>query len=41
MEQMTAAVKTVTPPRNSASGTVEEEVARFVDQLFAEMRTPQ
>ncbi|MEV7111123.1 gluconate 2-dehydrogenase subunit 3 family protein [Streptomyces anulatus] len=41
MELMTAAVKTVTPPRDSASGTVEEEVARFVDQLLAEMRTPQ
>ncbi|MEU6485821.1 hypothetical protein [Streptomyces sp. NPDC046887] len=41
LKQVQDAVRGLTPPRDSTRDTVEDEVARFVDQLLAEMRTPQ
>ncbi|MBU6529583.1 hypothetical protein [Streptomyces mayonensis] len=41
LHQVQEATAGVTPPRDHTHNTVEDEVARFVDQLLAEMRTPQ
>ncbi|TDC76477.1 hypothetical protein [Streptomyces hainanensis] len=41
LDQVKAAVAGITPPRDSARDTMRNEVARFVDQLLVEMRTPQ
>ncbi|MGW7351656.1 hypothetical protein [Streptomyces sp. NPDC054784] len=41
LSQVKAAGAEITPPRDFARDTVQDEVGRFVDQLLAEMRTPQ
>ncbi|MFD7547881.1 hypothetical protein [Streptomyces sp. NPDC059816] len=41
LKQVQEAVRGLTPPHDSTRDTVEDEVAWFVDQLLAEMRTPQ
>ncbi|MFG3430371.1 hypothetical protein [Streptomyces californicus] len=41
LAQVQEAVRAVTPSHDSEQATVEDEVAWFVDQLLAEMRTPQ
>ncbi|WP_406426393.1 hypothetical protein [Streptomyces sp. NBC_00147] len=41
LTQMTEAVKDLNPPHDATRDSVRDEVARFVDQLLTDIRTPQ